>query len=85
MVAAGRPLLVPDPYLDGYLLKASPPLGSNRLIALVVPADAAGVDAVIDPHLANTQIDNIDQWVKSLAAKLTPGRVATGEIAYQIK
>ena len=52
---------------------------------MVVPADAAGIDAVIDPHLANTEIADIDEWVKSLAAKLTPGRVATGEIQYQIK
>jgi secreted trypsin-like serine protease len=85
LVAAGRPILVPDPMLDGYLLKASPPMGSNRLIALVVPADAAGIDAVVEPHLANTEIADIDAWVRSLAAKLTPGRVATGEIAYQIK
>jgi hypothetical protein len=84
-VAAGRPILVPDPMLDGYLLKASPPMGSNRLIAVVVPADAAGIDAVIDPHLANTEIADIDAWVKSLAAKLTPGHVATGEIQYEIR
>jgi len=85
VVAAGQPILVADPMLDGYVLKASPPTGSNRLVAVVVPSDAAGVDAVIDPHLANTEIGNIDEWVKSLAAKLTPGRVATGEIQYQIK
>ncbi len=84
-VAAGRPILVPDPMLDGYVLKASPPSGSNRLIALVVPADAVGVDAVVDQHLANTEIGNIDEWVNLLAPKLTPGRVAMGEIQYSIK
>jgi secreted trypsin-like serine protease len=84
-VAAGRPLVVPDPMLDGYLLKASPPTGANRLIAVVVPADAAGVDALVEPHLANTEIADVDAWVKALAAKLTPGRVATGEISYDIR
>jgi hypothetical protein len=64
-VAAGQPVLVPDP--------------------LVVPADAPGLDALIDAHLANTDIGDIDAWVKSIAAKLTPGRVAAGEIQYSIK
>jgi len=84
-VAAGRPLLVPDPMLDSFILKASPPTGANRLIAVVVPADAPGVDAMVDAHVANTEIADVDAWVKALAAKLTPGRVATGEIAYEIK
>ena len=84
-VAAGRPILVPDPMLDGFLLKASPPAGANRLIAVVVPADAPGVDAVVEPHLANTEIADLDAWVKALTAKLTPGRVATGVISYDIK
>ncbi len=84
-VAAGRPLLVPDPLLDGFALKASPPTGANRLIAVVVPSDAPGVDALVDQHLANTEIADVGAWVKALAAKLTPGRVATGEISYEIR
>ena len=83
-VRPGAPLLVPDPLLDGYEFLAAPPVGRQRLVAIVVPEGAAGIDALLAPYLAGGRIADIRAWASGLAAKLPSGRVALGEAGYEI-
>jgi hypothetical protein len=83
-VAPGVPLLIPDPLLDAYELVAAAPIGQQRLVAVIVPTDTSGIDPILAPYLGGTAIPNIREWVKSLAGRLTPGRLALGEVTYVI-
>ena len=82
-VRASVPMLVPDP-LDGYELAAAPPIGRQRLFAVIVPANAPGLEPLIAPYLAGKKITDIRGWVATLAQKLPNGYVALGEIRYDI-
>ena len=82
-IRASVPVLVPDP-LDGYDLAAAPPLGRQRLVAIIVPADTPGLEPLLAPYLAGKKIPDIRAWATALAAKLPGGRVALGEASYDI-
>ena len=82
-IRASVPMLVPDP-LDGYDLTAAAPIGRQRLFAVVVPAGAPGLEPLIAPYLSGKKIADIRGWVEALSRKLPPGRVALGEIRYDI-
>jgi len=83
-VRQGVPVLLPDPLLDGYELDAAAPLGRQRLVAVVVPAETPGLDTLLAPFLAGEDIRDIHAWVTALAARLPAGRVALGEAGYEI-
>lgn len=82
-IRASVPMLVPDS-LDGYDLAAAPPIGRQRLVAVVVPAGARGLEPLLAPYLAGKTIPDIRAWAAALSAKLPGGYVALGEAGYEI-
>lgn len=83
-IAAGQPVLLPDPNRQAFVFQAAPPGGRNRMVAVVIPSDAP-VDPVIDPQIAQARIPRLDDWVRELTARLPQGRIASGEVTYEIR
>lgn len=84
IIRAAARVMVPDPLLDGWDLVAIPPLGPQRLIAIVVPASGSPAQDLFDHAPAQSSIEDVRTWVAALTSQLRPGQVAVGEVNYEI-
>jgi Trypsin len=81
---ASVPIRVPDPILDGWELVPEPPLGPQRMIAMIVPPDTPALQTLLGQTPNEATVVDIRSWVTALTNKLPAARVAVGEISYEI-
>lgn len=83
-IAPGDYVRLPQSGMDQFWIRAEPPAGRNRIVALVVPGNNSKLDAAIAPYLDQRHITALRGWIAQLAATLPAGRVATGSADYEI-
>jgi secreted trypsin-like serine protease len=70
-IVAGQPMSVPGP-MDRFKLTITPPVGRNRIIAIVVPSEVR-MDDIASQHEDMRPIENLSAFLESISDRATRG------------